>query len=240
VIGETIEALGGSRFSSMQDRVESGRVYSFYRSELKGLAVARIYTRYVTAANPPQPDELYVRERQSFGKNNKEVWAVLFDERRGWEITFRGARPVKQQTLDRYRESTRRNVFYTLRQRRGEQGLVFEYVGSDIFDNQPVHNVDLIDSDNVPVTLSLLQSTRLPVRQTFFRRDPATRLRDEEETVFGKYRNVGGVQWPYAITRRRNGETVFQIFSESVEINSGLTDNLFALSADLKILPEGK
>jgi hypothetical protein len=239
VVAETIEALGGARFSAMQDRVEAGRVYSFYRSELRGLAVARIYTRYVTAANPPRPDELYVRERQSFGKN-KEEWAIVFDERKGWEITFRGARPVKQPVLDRYRESTRRNVFYTLRQRQKEPGLVFEYAGSDIVDNQPVYNVELIDGDNVPVTLSVLQSTRLPLRQMFFRRDPATRFRDEEETVFGKYRDVGGVQWPYAITRRRNGEAVFQIFAESVEINKGLTDDLFALSADMKILPEAR
>jgi hypothetical protein len=38
VIDQAVAALGGDRFLNMQDRVESGRAYSFYREQLSGLS----------------------------------------------------------------------------------------------------------------------------------------------------------------------------------------------------------
>ncbi len=46
----------------------------------------------------------------------------------------------------------------------------------------------------------------------------------------------GGVQWPYTIQRVRNGEKIFEIYSDTVAINQDLADNLFLLSADMKVL----
>ena len=67
--------------------------------------------------------------------------------------------------------------------------------------------VDLTDADNNTTTVYFDQITKLPIRQSFFRRDPVTKDRNEEVTTFTKYRNVGdGVQWPFAIERDRNGE----------------------------------
>jgi hypothetical protein len=48
VVDDAIAALGGNKFLEMQDRVESGRAYSFYRDNLSGLSIAKIYTRYIT------------------------------------------------------------------------------------------------------------------------------------------------------------------------------------------------
>jgi hypothetical protein len=51
VVDDAIEALGGQKFLSMQDRIEKGRAYSFFHDQLSGLSVAKIYTRYI--AVPP-------------------------------------------------------------------------------------------------------------------------------------------------------------------------------------------
>jgi len=228
------EALGGHAFAAVKDRVESGRVYSFYRAQLRGLSRATIYTRYLTPPDPPDPGGLYVRERQSFGK--EEDYAILFDEKQGWSITFRGAQPLPEETVERYQDTTRRNIFYLLRMRRNEHGLIIEHKGSDIFDNMPVDIVDITDSENITLSISVQKSTKLPVRQMFYRRDPKTRQRNEEVTIFGKYRDVGGgVQWPFNIQRKRNGEKIYEIFSESVVINQDLSDQLFTLPADMKL-----
>jgi hypothetical protein len=231
VVDEALEALGGERFRSMQDRVEAGRAYSFYRERLSGLSVAKVYTRYLT----PAPGVPSVRERQSFGKD--EDSAVLFTERDAWEVTFRGARPLPDPVRDRYRDSTLRNILYILHQRLAEPGLIFESKGSEVLDNQPVEIVDITDSDNRSVTVYFHKSTKMPVRQVFFRRDPLTKERIEEVSLFAKYRDVGGgVQWPFNILRQRNGEKIYEIFSESVTINQGLTDALFTLPSTMKIL----
>ena len=83
VIHEALEALGGQAFLDMEDRVETGRAYSFYREQLTGLSVARIYTRYLV----PVPGKIALRERQAFGKDQSS--AVLFADDGAWEITAR-------------------------------------------------------------------------------------------------------------------------------------------------------
>src|SRR3954466_10724687 len=69
VVYEALQALGGDAFLRMEDRVESGRAYSFERGQLSGLAVAKIYTRYLIRPDAPKPGEIYVREREGFGKD---------------------------------------------------------------------------------------------------------------------------------------------------------------------------
>lgn len=240
LIDEVLAALGGDRFLAMRDRIETGRVYSFFRAELSGRAQARIYTRYLTRPEPPRADFFGQRERQSFGKG-KEDFAVLYAEDNAWEINFRGARPMPQPAQDRYRDSTRRNIFYLLRQRLGEPGLEMEYEAADIFENQPVETVNIIDADNRNVRVTVHRTTRLPMRQVYHRRDPKTRERFEEVTVFSKYRDAGGgVQWPFHIERSRDGEKIFEIFSDTVTLNNNLTDDLFMLSSKLKVLPPAK
>jgi len=234
VVNEALQALGGDAYLNMQDRVESGRAYSFYREQLSGLSIAKIYTRYLI----PTPGQLSMRERQAFGKT--EYTAVLFNEMGGWELTFRGARPVTDLRYMQYQDSTLRNVLYILRQRLKEPGMIFYSQGSDIFQNVPVEIVDITDADNRTVTVYFSQRDKLPVRQAFRRRNVELKDWDDEVTLFTKYRDVNGVKWPFDIHRERNGEKVYEIFSDSVEINKDLQDDLFTLPANLKILPKAK
>ena len=235
LIDDCVQALGGDSYMHMQTRVESGRAYSFYREDLSGLSRATIYTRYSTDVTDTA-HQLAQRQRQNFGK--KEDYGVLFGDKEAWDVTFRGARPLPDDSFDRYRETTLRDVFYILRVRLHEPGMIFEARGADVIQNVPVEIVDITDADNLTTTVYLHQGTKLPVRQVFYRRDPKTRQRNEEITLFSKYRDVGGgVQWPYAIERHRNGEKIFQIFSESVEVNSKqVTDDMFVLPSSIKML----
>jgi hypothetical protein len=228
IVDDAVTALGGDKFLSMEDRIESGRAYSFYRESLAGLSVATIYTRYLTVAEGKTGEELGVRERQAFGKSEDSGY-VLFREDGGWDVTFRGAREVPKDRLDRYRDSTLRNIFYILRMRLSEPGLAFDYKGFDVVENQPVEIVDIIDSQNRSVTVYFHRSTKMPLRQMLVWRDPQTRERNEEVTRFARYQESSGVQWPHQITRERNGERTYQIFSESVVINRDLTDSIFAV-----------
>jgi hypothetical protein len=235
VVDEALEALGGQAFLHMEDRVESGRAYSFFREELSGLSLAKFYTRYVT----PGSDKIAQREREAFGKD--EYSYLLFTAQDSWEITYRGARPLESRRQANYIDSTRRNIFYILRARLNEPGLTFYSQGSDFWENRPVEIVEITDSENLTVTVYFDKLNKLPVRQVYKRRNPEFKDFDTEVTVFAKYRDVGGgVKWPFDIRRDRNGEKVFEMFAESVEINKNLPDNLFTLPADVKLLPRAK
>jgi hypothetical protein len=232
VVDECLAALGGPTYLAMQNRVETGRAYSFYREKLQGFSIAKIYTRYTTVKDTAH--DLAVRERELFGK--KLDYGYLYGETEAYDVTFRGARPLPAERFDRYRESTLRSIFYILRVRLREPGMVFESRGADVLDNRPVEIVDIGDAENRITTVYFDQTTKLPTRQMFTKLDPKTREKDEEITLYSKYREVGGVQWPLAIERRRNGEKTFEIFSESVEINKNLHGDLFNLPTGTSIL----
>ena len=230
VIDDAIKALGGEKFLNMQDRVEAGRAYSFYREELSGLSIAKIYTRYLTVAAGKSGEELGVRERQAFGKN--EDSGVLFLENSAFEVSFRGSKAMQPERFDRYKDSTLRNIFYILRHRLREPGMIFESRGADVVDNVPVEIIEITDSQNRVVKVNFHQSTKLPVRQSYSRLDPKTRERNDEVSLFNRYRDTGGgVQWPHQILRERNGEKIYEIFSETVKIDTGLADNVFNVPA---------
>lgn len=238
VIDDALKALGGEAFLRMADRVEEGRAYSFYREQLSGLSRAKIYTRYLTRPEPPPPNFIGVRERQAFGK--KEDVYIVFNESGGFEITYRGAKPLPAETLERYKEGLSHSILYLLRMRLGEPGLTFEYRGADIYENVPVHVVDFLDSDNRVTTVYFQQSTKLPVKQIWENRNPVTKRKSEEITVYSKYKDIGGgIQWPLVVRRERDGEKIFEMFADVIAANQGLTDELFTLPSDVKILEKG-
>ena len=234
VIDDAVAAIGGQKFLTVEDRVETGRAYSFYRENLSGLSIAKIYTRYVTVAPNKSAHELAVRERQSFGKN--EDAAVVFREEGAANITWRGAKAIPAEDFARYRDTMLHNIFYILRVRLEEPGMTFEYRGSDVVDHLPVEVVDVIDAENRAVRVYFHQTTKLPVKQSFSRLDPKTKDRDEEVTHFDRYRDNKGIQWPQQVTRERNGEKIYQIFADSVAFNQNLTDDLFSIT----VLPRKK
>jgi hypothetical protein len=232
IVDEAIAALGGERFLTMKNRVETGFAYSFYHEQVSGRSRAKIFTEYLD--QPAAPNQLAQRERQDFGKKSES--SVLLSGGEGWELTYRGARPLPSGTIARYFETTLNNVFYIFRVRLKEPGLTFESKGSDVIDNLPVEIVDITDSENRTVKVYFHRSTKLPIRQVFFRRDPKTRERLEELTTFTKYREVDGIQWPMTIHRERNGDKTYEIFSEQIQFNETMGTDLFSVPSDTKRL----
>lgn len=234
VVDECVQALGGDRYLNMQNRVETGNVYSFYRESLTGLSIAKIYTRYDSGVIDTAHD-LAQHERDNYDK--KEDYGTLFTDKEAFDVTYRGARPLPADRFTRYKETTLRDIFYILRVRLHEPGWSFESKGADVLETSAVEIVDLTDADNRTTTVYFDHLTKLPVRQVFYRRDPVTRDRNEEVTHFTKYRDAGGIQWPFAIERDRNGEKIYEIFSTSVEVDDPkVSNNLFVLPSTLKLL----
>ena len=239
VIDAAVTALGGPAFLNMRNRVESGRIYGFYNERISGLTTDTLYTNYLPRPEPPVSDFLGAQVRDARGKKQDDV--ILYTGGTGYEITFRGARPLPDTVISQFKVATLHNIFYILRERLGEPGLIFESRGADFFENKPVEIVDITDTDNNTVKVSFDQMSKLPLRQVYYRRDPIDNTRLEEVSIYDKYRDVGGgVMWPFNIRRERNGEKVFEMYSESVEINRDLKDGMFALPPGLKILKKAE
>ncbi len=229
---QAIAALGGDRFLHMQNSMESGRVYSFFREQLSGLGIAKIYSEYLSE----KPSKgLAIRQRQVFGK--KQDYSVLFLSDQAWDITFRGARPISDEKWQRYLRTTENDILYILRVRYTEPGLQFDYIGTDVYQSKHVEIVDITDAQNRTVRVYFDHNTVLPVHEAFSWIDPETRYHNDEVTEFDKYRDVGGgIMWPYTIERSRNGYKTYQIFSEKVEVSQSLPPKTFELPPGAKVL----
>lgn len=225
IVDDAVKALGGEKFLAVQNRIETGRAYSFAFDQLSGLSVARFYTRYVSIDPAKSGIELAQQEYQGLGK--EEAFFRVFREEGGWEVTYRGPTELEKEQVARYHDSTLHNLFYILRNRLKEPGMVFEYRGSDVIENTPMSIVDIIDAKNRVVTAYFHPTTKLPLRQKWEWRDE-TRERFEEVTRFSRYRAVDGTQWPFQINRERNGKKVYEMFSDAVVINQNIDEKRFA------------
>lgn len=231
IIDQAVAALGGERFVHMENRIASGRIYSFFHNELSGLDVAQIYTRYLDHA---PANGVAVQEREVLGK--KQDYSYLFLEDQGWDVTYRGARPIPDENWDRYIRTTRNDILYLLRQRLGEPGLEFDYIGTDVYLSTHVEIVDIIDRQNQTIRVYFDYNSKLPIRESYTWMDPETRQRNDAVTDFDKYRDAGGVMWPFSIERQRNGYKVYQMFASKVAVNQPLPPNIFELPPGAKVL----
>lgn len=231
-LDRVINALGGPNFLNMQNRVETGRAVTLYRDRLSGLSHSKIYTEYLRT---PQPGKLGVHERQFFG--NKNDASVLYLDGKGYDISFRGARPLTGEVLERYYLSSRHNVFYILRQRLKEAGLVVELTGHEAIENQSTDVLDIYDFNNDNVTVWVNSFTHLPIRQRWYRREKDTGYRYEEITHYTKYRQFpSGISWPMDLQRERDGERVAEIYNDEIKFNLILKEDIFVLPRDIKML----
>ena len=108
---------------------------------------------------------------------------------------------------------------------------IFERL-KDAWPGTELHHLRLNFSPFLTITLFARELPMIRLSQKFefsaSHRLHNEKLSDQEVTLYSRYRDVGGgVQWPLQMRRERNGEKVYEIYSESVAINQDLTDDLF-------------
>lgn len=231
---ESLKTLGGDAFLKMRNLTQSGRAYAFYRQDLSGLAVFTRYENYEPLPADAPPDWLPVSRRDVY--TEKGDYFALYKNGKGWEVTFRGARPLPKDRVEQYRDSMRRNYFYFLRYRLNEPDLYFYYKGTEIINNVPTEAVEISDSGGESVTVNLRMSDHLPVQQVYLRRDPKTRIPYEEKSIYSKYREVDGVTLPWNVRQERDSEKIFEFFGNATQINQPLNAALFDLGKDVPVL----
>jgi len=242
VVEESLKALGGDAFLKVEDRAETGRAFSFYHSEITGLSVATIYTRYIPEGSA-RAGKVRVIEREAFFRTaarREEDSAALFTPDGAWTLTYRGALPFADERVQSHVDATWHDILYILRCRHDEPWDYYSR-GADIVDNRPVEVVEMTDAAGETVTVYFGRDDKFPIRQMYRRRNPTFKDFDTEVTVFDKYRDAGGgVKWPLDIRRERNGDKIYEMYSDSVQVNQNLPDNLFTIPANMKILPKPK
>jgi len=212
-VKQAIQALGGSAYLNLHDVEQQGRAYSFHHGQGTGGDLFWSFYEF--------PD----KERVEYTKERDVARVFLGDK--GYEITYRGVRPVEEKDMVDYRRQRHYALDDVLRKWVNDPGVIFLYDGDAIAAQHPATQVTLINAKNESVTLDFDSQTHLPIRKAFEWRDPVDRQKNLEEEIYDNYKPVSGVMMPYNITRMFNGDMSRQRFLFTVTINQPLDQAMF-------------
>ena len=120
----------------------------------------------------------------------------------------------------------RHSLEVVLREWLKDPQTVLFYDGQSVADQQLVDVVTLLNKDNDQLSIGIDIHTHLPINQRYSWRDP-DRYKVEDETIYGNYRKVQGIETPYTITNLRDGEMSGQSFLSHAEYNTAFAPGFF-------------
>jgi hypothetical protein len=214
IIGQGIEALGGTAYLNVRDTTCTGRLGSFDHSgQVTGFGHFIDYTQGPT------------KERQE--NLPKRNIIEVYNGDKGWELDRGGVSPAPRVDLAEFQEGVKKDIDNILRHRIHEPGMNFSFAGDDLVDLKPAQWVELVDSDNRTIKIAFDSDSHLPVRKTVDTRDPRTQMKGQEIEYYSNYHPISGIQTAFQIARERNGIKIFQAFIDKCEYNTNLADSLF-------------
>lgn len=214
VLEDAIKALGGQTYLTIRDRELQGRGYGFHGGRPTGSGgVFWSFWEF--------PD----KERVELTKE-RDI-AELYVGNKGWEVTYKGPRPIEQKDLDDYLRRRKFSLDTILRTWVNDPTVVLLFEGNAIAAQHPALRVTLVNAKDESVTLFFDVDTHLPVKKSFEWRDPVDRQKNLEEEIYENYKPVSGIMAPYNLTRYFNGDMASQRFLNSVTINQGLDPAMF-------------
>jgi hypothetical protein len=216
VIDQMITALGGQAYLNVQDTYSEGRYGRFHNEVMVGGAKYFRYWRW--------PDS----ERWELTDQRDIVQLYVGDK--AMEVTFRGSRqlfPEKDEGARLMLQRRHYTLETVLRTWLNEAGTALFDEGSALTENRMAESITIINSKNEAVTIQVSVDTHLPVKKTFFTRDPQTHERDEEDEIFDNWKMVQGINTPHSDVIMRNGQMARQQFISNVTYNNHPPDSYF-------------
>lgn len=213
-----VQALGGDRWLNLQNSYIEGRTSGFYQGKPTG-AIGDFYSWHVF------PD----KDRIELTKKRDVVDIFLGNE--GWEITYRGKRALPADQRDEFLRRRDHSVEVAVKVWLKDPNTILLYDGQSLAERHLADQVTLISSTNDSITIQMDAQTHLPLRRTFYWRDPVYKDKNEEVEEYDDYHDVDGIPTPFGITRFHNGDETNQRFIYKAAYNLQLPANAFDVDA---------
>jgi len=218
LLDQMIQALGGQAYMNLQDMEQQGRTYAFYHG------------------NPSGTGSLFWRlwkwpDKDRFELTKQRDVVLVYNGNQGWEITFKGTRAMEPDELKEYLRSRNYSLTNVLRGWLKQPDTALFYEGTGLTQDKQVDKVTIINGKDESVTLFIDQITHLPVKKSYFVRDPVSREKDEEAEVYDNWRPEQGLNTSHTIVIMHNGDITRQRFIQSVIYNQNLPDSKFTATA---------
>jgi outer membrane lipoprotein-sorting protein len=215
ILGQLVNALGGSAFMEVQERECIGRRANIGHSgELVGYVEFKDYWRY--------PD----KHRIDYAKKGNIIDMYNGDE--GWTLDRSGVSEEPVTAMADFQDSVKRNIDNLLRLHLHDKDVYPRYGGMDLVDMRQVDWVEFSDVEaERKQRLAVDRSSHLLVRSEITSVDPNFNQRTKETTIYTNYQRLGGVMTPLQISREHDGRRTYQVFYSSCQYNSGIPADFF-------------
>jgi hypothetical protein len=221
-IDKMISVLGGSAYLNVQDSYSNGR-YGRFHNEV--MVASNVFFRYWK-----WPDQ----ERYEVTEQRDVVYLFLGDKE--YEVIYRGSTQLNPEKDENARQALlrRRHTLDTvLRTWLNAPGTILLDEGPSVAESQMAEKITIINANDDAVTLLISPESHLPVEKIFSVRDPQSRERDEEIEIYGNWRMVQGINTPYSVQTKRNGQLIRTESLAGITYNTHPPDSYFAPSSGL-------
>jgi hypothetical protein len=215
-----VRALGGDRWLNLKDETFSGRTSGFYQGKPTGAINDYFdYRRF--------PDQ----ERLELGKKRDVVDFFLKNE--GWEVTYRGKKPLPQDLVDEFIRRRDHSIETAIRVWLKDPQTIVIFDKQSLVERHLADQVTLISPTNDSITIEMDAQTHLPLRRTFQWRDPLYKDKNTEAEEYDDYHVMSGIPTAFTITRFHNGDMTNQryLYPDRTAYDTSLPDSLFDVDA---------
>ncbi len=213
LLDQMIEALGGQAWLSYKTVEQHGRSYSFYQG--KPNSAGTLYWRFYE-----YPD----KERHELTKQRDVI--QIYNGDKGYEKTYKGTAADESKNVQELIRRRQHSLEVVVREWLKDPKTVLFYDGQSVADQQIVDVVSILNKDNDQLSIGIEIHSHLPINKRYSWRD-ADRYKVEDETIYGNYRKVQGIETPYTITNKRDGEIIGQVFLNHIEYNETFAPDFF-------------
>jgi hypothetical protein len=214
LLEQAIQALGGQAYLDVRTIDEQGRTYSFHHG--RPTSNGMLFWRFVEY---PDKERIEVTPQRDV--------AYLYVANKGWELTYKGPRPVETKDLDEYLRHRKFSLETVLQNWVNDPSVALFYDGNALAGNLPADQITLINSKDEAVDLFLDVDSHVPIKKSYKWRDPVDRQLNIEEEIYDNFRMVQGVNTPYGFTRYFNGDMAAERFVNAVHYNGQLDEAMF-------------
>jgi hypothetical protein len=221
-----VTALGGDRWLAIQNAYSAGRIAAFFQGKPTGGTVQ--FWDWKTSTD----ERLDLDEKA----HDRQKWIQIYTEKQCWEITYKGKKPMQRGPMDSdpCGDTMRRHahsIEVAVKQWMKDPNTVLLYEGQSLAERHLAVQVTMINSDNDSITIQMDATTHLPLRRTYYWRDPVYKDKNEEVEEYDDYHNIDGLPTPFAISRFHNGDMTLQRFLFKASYNVALPEDGFDADA---------
>lgn len=227
-----VKALGGDRWLNLQNAYMTGRIAAFYQGKPTGGTIQ--FWDWKT----PEMERLDLDEKS----HDRHRWVQLFEANQCREVTYKGIEPMKAPSGPDPCQSAMRSRNHSIEAAvkvwMKDPNTVLMWEGQTLAERHLTDQVTLINDQNDSITIQMDSDTHLPLRRTWYWRDPVYKDRNEETEEYADYHMVDGLPMPFTISRSHNGDMIQERYVFKGGYNIQLPPELFDAAAILKKIPK--